>query len=69
MNPATIALVVGLIEQAITEAPALAADLQKLFASGQPTAADFAALRASVAAESYGQFVPASSLPPSQTGQ
>ena len=69
MNPASVALIVGLIEQAIIEVPALAGDLQSLFASGNPTAADFAALRASVAAETYGQFVPASSLPPSQTGQ
>lgn len=68
MNPATIALIVQLIELAIQEEPALASDLQKIFASGTPTAADFAALRASINAETYGQFVPASQLPPAVTG-
>ena len=68
MNPATIALIIQLIELAIQEEPALAADLQKLFASGTPTPADFAALRASIASENYGQFVPASALPPGETG-
>lgn len=68
MNPTTIALIVGLVEEAITEAPALVTDFQNLFASGTPTAADFAALRASISAESYGQFVPQSDLPKSETG-
>ena len=69
MNPALAAIIVSLIEQLIIEEPAIAADLQKLFASGNPTPADFAALRAAVAAESYGSFVPNSQLPPAETGQ
>jgi hypothetical protein len=68
MTPAEISLIVQLLELIIQDEPMLAADLQKLFASGTPTAADFAALRASISAETYGQFVPASDLPPGQTG-
>jgi hypothetical protein len=63
MNPATLQLVIFGIEEVIQQAPALAADLQKIFANGTPTAADFAALRAKVASESYQQFVPDSGLP------
>lgn len=69
MTPATIALIMSLVEEAITQAPALVADLQALFAKGAPTAADFDALRASITAETYGQFVPASSLPAAETGK
>lgn len=50
------------IQQAIAEEPAIAADLQKLFSGGIPTADDWAALRAGIAAETYGQFVPGSQL-------
>jgi hypothetical protein len=56
-----LALIV--IEEAVKEAPQLATDIQALFAAGAPTAADWAAFRAKVAAESYKQFVPASQLP------
>ena len=69
MNPATIALILQLVELVIQDEPLLAADLQNLFKSGTPTPADFASLRASVAAETYGQFVPASALPASETSQ
>jgi hypothetical protein len=67
MSPETLLLVVSLVEQAMAEAPAFSADLQSLFANGTPTAADFAALRAKIAGETYGQFVPASQLPKSET--
>lgn len=63
MDPLTIGAILTLIEQAIAAEPAIAADFKALFASGNPTPADFAALRATVAAESYGSFVPASALP------
>ena len=52
-----------LLEVAITEEPAVAAELSTLFAKGIPTAADFAAFRARVASESYAEFVPNSALP------
>jgi hypothetical protein len=64
MPPATLTLVIFGIEEAIQQTPALIADLQNIFANGAPTAADFAALRAKVASESYQQFVPQSGLPP-----
>jgi len=62
MNPAMLQLVLFGIEEVIQQAPALAADLQKIFANGTPTAADFAALRAKVASESYRQFVTGTGL-------
>lgn len=65
MTPATIALILQLVEAAIQEEPAIAADLKNLFSGTAPTPEQWAALRASVAAETYGQFVPASALPPS----
>jgi hypothetical protein len=68
MSPATIALILQLVEAAIAEEPAIAIDLQNLFSGSVPTPAQWAALRAVVASESYGTFVPSSSLPPSETG-
>jgi hypothetical protein len=64
MSPAILQLVIFGIEEAVTQAPGLIAELQQIFANGAPTAADFAALRVKVASESYGQFVPGSSIPP-----
>ena len=64
MPPATLTLIIFGIEEAIQQTPALIADLQQIFSNGAPTAADFAALRAKVASESYQQFVPESSIPP-----
>jgi hypothetical protein len=64
MPPQVLTLVIFGIEEAIQQTPALIADLQQIFASGAPTAAQFEALRAKVASESYQQFVPDSSIPP-----
>ena len=63
MSPAILQLIIFSVEEAIKEAPLLADDLKQLFASSTPTAADFAALRAKVAGESYAKFVPESNLP------
>lgn len=63
MSPQLIQLIIFALEAAVQEAPALVADIQNIFASGNPTASDFAALRSKVASESYGQFVPDSQLP------
>jgi hypothetical protein len=63
MNPATLALIVGLVEEAIKEAPALKADLHNLFSNANPTPADWEALRAKVLARGYHDYVPASDLP------
>lgn len=68
MTPATIALILQLVEAAIQEEPAIAADLSNLFSGAIPTPAQWAALRAAVASETYGQFVNDSALPPSITG-
>lgn len=68
MDPVTIGLILQLVEAAIANEPAIAADLTALFSKGVPTPAQWAALRALVAAETYGQFVPASDLPASETG-
>jgi hypothetical protein len=64
MPPQILTLAVFLVEELIKATPALAAEFQTLFASGTPTAADFAALRAKIAGESYAALVPASELPP-----
>ncbi len=69
METAGISAIITLLELAIREEPAIAADLQKLFANGTPDAAAFASFRANVEAETYGEFVPNSDLPPSETGQ
>ena len=59
----------GMVQEAIAVTPGLVTDLQTLFAKGAPTPADFAALIESIKAETYGQFVPASKLPASETSQ
>lgn len=62
MNSQILQLIIFVIEQAVQQVPAFVSDLRAIFAAGTPTAADFAALRAKVASESYAQFVPASAL-------
>lgn len=47
-------IIIDLVEAAITDIPQLVDEFKTLFASGTPTAADFAALRAKVAAENFG---------------
>ena len=62
MSSAMISLIISLVEQAITEAPAVYADLQAIFSNPAPTAADWEALRAKVLAKTYADYVPASAL-------
>jgi hypothetical protein len=64
MPPEIINLAIFGVEEAIKLAPGLATEFQTLFSSGNPTPADFAALRSKIAAESYELFVPSSVLPP-----
>lgn len=59
MDPITI---ITLVEEAIKLTPDLIAGFQRIFASGNPTPADFAALRAQVLAKTYKDYVPASVL-------
>jgi hypothetical protein len=51
---ATLPVIIDLVEAAITDVPQLIEEFQALFAAGAPTAAQFAALRAKVAAENFG---------------
>ena len=52
---ATLPVIIDLVEAAITDVPALITEFQNLFAGGAtPGAAQFAALRAKVAAENFG---------------
>ena len=58
MNPAMIALVISLVEEAIKVEPAIAAELQSLFSKPSPTPADWQALRAKVLGESFESLAP-----------
>lgn len=59
MNPALIPLILGLVELLVKEAPAVAAELQALFGSKkEPTAEDWALLRARVLAASFEKLAP-----------
>jgi hypothetical protein len=62
MNPATIALVIGLVEEAIKEAPAVAAEIKTIFANGNPTPDDWAALKAKVLSQSFESLAPNAKL-------
>ena len=64
MNPALLALIVSLIEEAVKVAPGVAEDLKLIFENPSPVPADWEALRAKVLAKSYADYVPASALPP-----
>jgi len=63
MNPATIALIIGLIEEAVKIAPGVYDDLTLFFDNPNPSPADWQALRAKVLSKSYTDYVPASALP------
>ena len=51
-------LLLTIIQAAITETPAMIATLEKLFAAGSVTPATIAALKASIAAESFAALAP-----------
>ncbi len=58
MNPATIALIIGLVEELIKDAPAIAEQIRGIFAKTQPTPADWLALRAHVLGASFESLAP-----------
>ena len=58
MSPATIALIIGLVEEAIKVEPALAAELQALFSKPDPTPADWLALKTRVLGQSFESLAP-----------
>lgn len=68
MNPATIALIISLIEEAVKIAPGIYDDLTLLFDNPSPTPADWEALRAKVLSKSYADYVPASALAAASPG-
>lgn len=63
MNPALLAAIVALIQEAVTLEPSIAAELQALFSLQNPTPADWEALRTKVLSKTYQDYVPASALP------
>ncbi|HEV2210090.1 MAG TPA: hypothetical protein VG167_15020 [Verrucomicrobiae bacterium] len=66
MPPQAIQLGLFVIEEAITNEPAIAAAISKLFSKGIPTAQDWTDLRASVASGDYKAYVPDTALTPDQ---
>jgi hypothetical protein len=59
MNPATLALIIGLVEEAIKLEPSIAAELQSLFNSPTPpTPADWLALKAKVQGQTFESLAP-----------
>jgi hypothetical protein len=64
MPPEALSLAFFLVQEAIKNEPAIAAEIQTLFNKGIPTDDDWANLRARVASKSYRDFVPDSALPP-----
>jgi hypothetical protein len=63
MNPAMLALLVSLIEEAVAVTPGIVDDLKLIFNNPSPVPADWEALRTKVLAKSYADYVPASALP------
>jgi hypothetical protein len=62
MSPNLIALIIALVQEAITLEPSVMAELQALFTLPNPSPADWEALRQKVLAKSYADYVPASAL-------
>lgn len=62
MPPQALSLALFILEAAIKDAPALAAELKVLFTKTDPTPDDWAALHLRVAAKTYRDYVPATAL-------
>jgi len=58
MSPATIALIISLVQEAIKDAPHLIADFKAIFSKADPTPADWMALRERVLATSFESLAP-----------
>ena len=59
-----VSTILALVAFAIQEEPKVADSLKKLFAKGDPTPADWDAEIAETRAQTYGNLVPNSQLPP-----
>lgn len=53
MTSTVIDLIVGLVQELVTNEPAIAAEIKSIFTGGNPTADQWATLRASIAAGKY----------------
>ena len=58
MSPAMLAIIVGLVEEAIKLEPVLAAELKSLFAKDNPTPDDWIALKTKVVGTSFESLAP-----------
>lgn len=63
MSPQLLAIIVSLVEEAVSITPQLVTDIQAIFSKPNPTPADWETLRAKVLSKSYADYVPASALP------
>lgn len=62
MSPATIIIITTLVQQLITEAPAVYAELQTIFSKPNPTPADWEALRTKIGSETFQSLAPDAKL-------
>jgi plasmid maintenance system antidote protein VapI len=63
MTPTTIALIIGLLEEAIKVSPAIAAELKTIFAKPDPTPQDWLNLKSKVLGQSFESLAPDAVLP------
>ena len=59
MNPATIALIIALVEEAVKLTPAIRTELQAIFNKPNPTPEDWLLLKARVLSQSFESLAPA----------
>lgn len=65
MEGEAFSLATFIIEEAVKNEPAIAADIQEMFGKGVPTTADWETLRGKWG-KSYRDYVPGSDLPPGE---
>ena len=58
MNPATIALILGLVEELIKNQPAITAELKSIFSKADPTPADWQTLKLKVMEQTFESLAP-----------
>ena len=62
MTPALLAAIVSLVEEAIIQEPAIAAEFKNIFSKANPTPDDWTALRDKVLSKNYSDYVPGTEL-------
>jgi hypothetical protein len=58
MSPAIIAGIISLVEELVTESPAIYAELQTIFAKSNPTPVDWELLRTKIVSDSFAKLAP-----------